>query len=533
MTRTPPTETIFEEMKRYVRFSREDAEHLLAFKPRAAPHFASITDEFYERIREHELAHDVLKDEAQVQRLKKSLVLWMERALTGPHDEVYFAETSKIGRAHVRVGLPQRYMLTAMALISDAFDAIADATMGEDALRTRHALGRLLALELAIMLETYRDAYVERIQQAERGERERVDRTLARTEHRYINAVELARVMIVGIDDKGAIRLFNREAERVTGLARDEALGAPFVETLVPEVLWPEHGPILREAIAGTAVRADVLKSEVRTRTGKIRDVNWQLAHAPSEEGDDVVCFAIGQDITDQNALAARVRQSEKLAAVGTLAAGLAHEIRNPLNGAQLHVTFLERGLRRSGIDDPDTQEAVKVVGEEIKRLSNLVSEFLDFARPQPLTKRLTSLLSLAERTGQLVAADAERGSVVVKLDLPPNDLEIELDPEKMEQVILNVLRNAIESVAVTGGGTATLRLRRQPRVVLLEIEDDGPGLASPEAPIFDPFFSTKPNGTGLGLAIAHRIVSDHEGTIDVSSRPGRTIFRISLPIRP
>ncbi len=319
--------------------------------------------------------------EAQVERLKSSLVRWMDRVCSGPHDEAYHAETAKIGRMHVQVGLPQRYMFTAMALIQGALEGVADATMGDEAVLVRGALRRILSLELAVMLDTYRDAFVARLQQVERNERADVNRTLARTEHRYVTVVELARVLIVGLDGRGVVCLFNHEAERVTGLARDEVLGTSFVDVLLPEGLREEHGAVLAAAVRGRLPPGEILESVVRTRAGKTREVRWQLAYAPSATADEVVCFAIGQDTTDQNALAARVRQSEKLAAVGTLAAGLAHEIRNPLNGAQLHVTFLERGLRRAGIADADTLEAVRVVQDEIKRLSALVNEFLDFAQ--------------------------------------------------------------------------------------------------------------------------------------------------------
>jgi len=247
----------------------------------------------------------------------------------------------------------------------------------------------------------------------------------------------------------------------------------------------------------------------------------------------EVVLFAIGQDTTDENALAARVRQSEKLAAVGTLAAGLAHEIKNPLNGAPLHVTFLERGLARAGLKDPDTLEAIQVVRDEIRRLSTLVSEFLDFARPKPLHLRPTPVVPLCERAARVAASSEGAGAqAAVKVDLPSTDIVLDLDPAKIEQVLLNLLRNAIEAVDAAGGGTVTLRARRQPRHAVVEVEDDGPGIASPDAPIFDPFFSTKPNGTGLGLAIAHRIVTDHEGTIEFQSRPGKTLFRVTLPLR-
>ena len=524
-------ETPFEEMKRYVRFDEHDARCLAAFRPHAAPHFPAIAGEFYDRIREHEDAHAVFTGEAQVERLKKSLVRWLDRVCSGPHDEAYALETGKIGRVHVQVGLPQRYMFTSMALIQVALERLADETMAGDAVAVRRALSRVLALELAIMLETYRDAFVARIQHVERDERADVGRTLARTEHRYVTAVELARVLIVGLDARGRVCLFNAEAERVTGLARDEVLGGSFVDALLPEGLREEHGAVVTAAVGGQLPPGEILESVVRTRAGKLRDVRWQLAYAPSPVADDVVCFAIGQDNTDQNALAARARQSEKLAAVGTLAAGLAHEIRNPLNGAQLHATFLARGLQRAGISDADTLEAVRVVQEEIKRLSALVDEFLDFARPQPLVKTRVSLCAVAERVTQLLAAGAAAAGALLKLDLPSTEIHLDIDAAKIEQVLLNVVQNAVEAVATIGGGHVVLRVRRQPREAVVEVEDEGPGIVTPDAPIFDAFFSTKPHGTGLGLAVAHRIVTDHAGTIGVTGGAGRTTFRVTLPI--
>jgi PAS domain S-box-containing protein len=523
---------MFQELKRYVRFGEEEARLLQEFRPLASPYFERIAAEFYERIREHEPAHEVFTGEPQIQRLQRSLVRWMERVCSGPYDERYCAETAKIGHIHVKIGLPQRYMFTAMALIRVALERIADRTMGARAAPCREAITRALDLELAIMLESYRDHFVERLQQRERLEQQVTQRALERTEHRYVNAVELARVMIVGVDRGGNIRLFNREAERVTGLGREEVIGKPAVSVLLPEAMREDQGTLLQAAVNGHAKPEQLgdIESAVQTRAGKVRDVRWQLAYAPGLE-DDIVLFAVGRDITDENALAARMRQNEKLAAVGTMAAGLAHEIRNPLNGAQLHVTFLERGLKRTGAD-AEQLEAVQIVGDEIKRLGLLVSEFLDFARPKPLDLAAASMHALCMRAVQLVRPALEKAQAQIDLQLPVNELTLVIDKAKVEQVLLNLLNNAIEALEPTGGGTVCLRVRRQPRQAVIEVEDDGPGLPSPDAPIFDPFFSTKPSGTGLGLAIVHRIVTDHGGTIDVDSRPGRTIFRMSLPIR-
>ncbi len=525
-------ENVVTELLRYVRFTSNDTEILRRFRPFAASHFERIAIEFYDRIREHEGAHDVFTGEDQIARLQRSLVRWMDRLCTGPHDETYYTDTAKIGRIHVLIGLPQRYMFGAMTLIRTSLMHVVDRTMGDQATACREALNRAIDLDLAVMLESYSDHFVARLRQRERFERAEIDETLRRTEHRYIGAVELARVMIVGLDRAGKIRLFNREAERVTGLGREEVLDKPFVETMLAEPLREEQGGVIR-AILETRDRAPKIQdveSVVYTRASKMRDVRWQLAYAPGQD-DDIVLFAVGRDTTDENTLALRVRQSEKLAAVGTLAAGLAHEIRNPLNGAQLHATFLERTLRKNGAA-PEQIDAIRIVAEEIKRLGDLVSEFLDFARPKPLDLRPSSLNAVCERAVKLVSPTVSSKAIVVGLELPTHDIVLDMDAGKIAQVLLNLLQNAIEAVEGKSAGTVKMRVRRKPRHAVIEVEDDGPGLADPEAPIFDPFFSTKPNGTGLGLSIVHRVVTDHGGTIDVESAVGKTVFCVNLPIR-
>lgn len=521
-------ETRFQELKRYVRFNEHDAELLVAFGQKAVAEFPRIAQEFYDRIREHSEAHEVFTGEEQIQRLQRSLVTWLKRVCGGKYDEAYHEQTSQIGRVHVKIGLPQRYMLTAMALIRVELLRIADRDSGGEAAATREALIRVLDLELAIMLETYKDSFVERIRRVARQEQIDLGNALARAEHRYVNAVELASVLIIGLDVEGNVQLFNREAEHVTGFARDEILGKSFIASLTAQ---GSDGKLVEQLAAGLdgRVASQWTQGTLTTRAGKLRDVIWNLSFAGEQAGDDVVLFAVGRDITDARALAERTRQAEKLAAIGTLAAGLAHEIRNPLNGAQLHVSFLERAIKQKA-KEPDMLEATRVISEEIKRLANLVTEFLDFARPKPLQRNNVNLGKLCEQAKSIVSAQAEAARVELTCDLPSAELTILGDQAKLLQVLLNLLGNAIDAAGATGG-SVTLRVRRAPRQALIQVEDDGQGLPSPDAPIFDAFYSTKEGGTGLGLAITHRIVTDHSGTIDVVSAPGKTEFRIALPL--
>lgn len=518
-------------MKRYVRFTEVDVRTLAAFGTATRSHFPAIADQFYDRIRDHEQAHAVFTGEAQIMRLRQSMVGWLERLCFGPHDESYFEASRRIGRVHVAVGLPQRYVFTGMTVLRAALDRLIDGFDPDRAVATRAALTRILDIDLCIMVESYREDLAQRLEKVARAERDELSVALARSQHRYVNAVELARVAILGLDAAGAIWLVNAEAERMTGWARDELLGRNFVDTLVPVELREEDGGRLRRALAGVSDALGRWESTLRARAGHARTVRWQLAYDHDVGDESVVLFAIGQDITESNALLERTLRNEKLAAVGTLAAGLAHEIRNPLNGALLHVTFLERALRKLPDATTDTHDAIRIVGEEIRRLSALVRDFLVFARPSMVNRKSIWLNELCRRVLDVARSDASSAQAALEPDLSHDDVEVSVDAEKIEQVLLNLLRNAIEAVGSIGGGRVVLRTRRRPRDVVIEVQDDGPGVPSQDVPIFDAFYSTKPNGTGLGLAIVQRIVSDHRGLVEVESNAGQTVFRVVLPL--
>ncbi len=158
------------------------------------------------------------RGEAQIERLQRSLVLWMGRILSGCYDEAYADETRKIGRVHVRVGLPQRYMFTAMALIRVSLEAVAEAELGPRSAKTRAALTRVLDLELAIMVDSYREHLDAQARRRDDLAAEALRTDLARALRLYETALDATPNLVVGIDEHGTIRLFNREAQAVTGL---------------------------------------------------------------------------------------------------------------------------------------------------------------------------------------------------------------------------------------------------------------------------------------------------------------------------
>lgn len=533
------------ELQRYVRLTDDDKSRVLASAAYVAPHLSRISDVFYERIREHEDAHAVFQDEAQILRLRGSLVQWMADLFLGPHDDAHFARTERIGRVHVQVGLPARYMVSAMAVVRGELAHALEA-------RGRHAhaasVGLLLDVELAVMLDAYWEHYTARTRDLSRAAR------LGGPAHSAPDmalVIEELGVIVVGLDVDGRIVLFNDEAERTTGYAADEILGRR-VEALFPRDEAESLGQRVREA--SVTERPVTFDAALVTRLGRVRDVRCRFKRA-QKGPSGLATFLTATDVTEELALQRRTQQAERLAAVGRLAAGLAHEIRNPLNGAHLHLTLLDRSLRKSGAEDGDESlEAVSTVAHEVQRLSALVTEFLQFARPQPLTLRPVALGDVCAQAARIMAPDAQRERIELAVDLPVTPIHVRADPDKLSQVLLNLVRNAIEAIAgardeTTAGagpiGRVVMRVRRQPRDVIVEIEDDGPGLPDHVAPIFDAFYSTKAAGTGLGLSIAHRIVQDHGGLLTYESRdvdapaddasPTRraraTTFRIKLPV--
>lgn len=231
------------------------------------------------------------------------------------------------------------------------------------------------------------------------------------------------------------------------------------------------------------------------------------------------------------------LKRKERVTSAGILAAGLAHEFRNPLNGAQLHLTFLRRRLASLDGIDPAILEATDVAGSEIKRLSTLVTELLAVAIPAPLELTPTDLREVCIRACGCIEEDATSAGVDLNVQLPESRIETIADGQKLTEVLVRVLRNSLEAIAISAPsdaraarGRIVLSAHKSSDSCVIEVEDSGPGIVDPDAPLFEPFFTTKPKGSGLGLSIAHRIVSDHDGSLTFSSTPGCTVFSIKLP---
>jgi signal transduction histidine kinase len=259
-------------------------------------------------------------------------------------------------------------------------------------------------------------------------------------------------------------------------------------------------------------------------------DRRFLLTCSPVRQPDgQTLLLELVSDITDQERLRQRLSEVERLAAVGELAAGLAHEIRNPLAAILNAATLLEEEETLTIDERASILEAVKT---EARRLNTTLSDFLLFARPRLPTRQMGDLGKVVEHVSALLQEERNgRAGVQVDVRVDPTLPPFPFDADQLTQVLWNIARNGVE--AMHGCGHLTLSVGRRNGEVLISVADTGPGISADEQRrIFQPFISKKPGGTGLGLAIAQRIVTAHGGRIDVESVPEQgSRFTVCLPL--
>lgn len=224
--------------------------------------------------------------------------------------------------------------------------------------------------------------------------------------------------------------------------------------------------------------------------------------------------------------------EAERLAYIGTLASGLAHEIRNPLNSLNLNMQMLQEEVRGDGDAEATGSRLLSITRSEISRLERLVTDFLAYAKPRPLDLEEVPPGELMERVATLLAPEARRRGARIEIDDAVGAGSLRVDVSQIKQLLLNLAQNALAAIEETGRpGTVTLAARPAGSSIVLEVRDDGVGIPEERrSKIFELFYSTRKGGTGLGLAIAQRIVRDHGGRIELDSTPGvGTVISVTL----
>lgn len=339
-------------------------------------------------------------------------------------------------------------------------------------------------------------------------------------------AYDILQSLSIGVitsDLNGIITNLNERARALAGIPQDGAR-RPYREVLAHAPVLVDHLDRLTgrgEEYGGVDVDLVVNGKKVTLRL----DGRFLL----TDTGERIGAILQIQDVSHLKFLDQEMRRTEKLAGLGTLAAGIAHEIKNPLAALNINAQLLEENVS-PGAGGAKASKYLGVILSEIRRLQGIVDKYVSFARPRSLERSPASLEQILEGILALLEPDCRKRRIaVVREGFSPAPARYLLDEGQIQQALLNLVINAIQ--AMDRGGTLTCRLGRADSYVTVEVSDTGPGMpAEVRDRIFDLFFTTRQGGTGLGLYLTQRIVADHKGYIDVKTGPGGTTFIVALP---
>jgi PAS domain S-box-containing protein len=335
--------------------------------------------------------------------------------------------------------------------------------------------------------------------------------------------------VMAGLED--GLLLFTRDARAVmVSPAAEKFLGAPAAQFLgrrVTDIFPPGHPLYVALRLDGDHLSEVASETEVETVEGRKRvGVSVQEIQGAGERMGALVTL---RDLDSLESINTQLQVSERLAAVGRITAGVAHEVKNPLNSMRLWLENLKESLPQDA--EEAAQQAVNVLDAEIDRLDAVVKRFLDFSRPMDVRLEPTQLADLLREVLEVAQPQLQKASVHVAQLLPIGIPEVFVDRDLLKQAVLNLVLNAVE--AMPNGGQLQLTLSRRGEMAEIAVSDTGKGI-SPEnrQKVFQLFFTTRPGGSGIGLASTFRIVQLHNGSIDFTSEVGRgTTFRIELPL--
>jgi PAS domain S-box-containing protein len=368
-------------------------------------------------------------------------------------------------------------------------------------------------------------------------ERKRAEETLRESEQRSRDLVENSLTGIFIIQDDKIIYK-NPEQERLFGHLPEPFKFTDFEGVHPDDVENFER--FLQTVLSGDARTLD---TEIRFYpAGKIDsgvDMRWVHCRASLIEyqGKDAILVNM-MDITRTRTLEHLVLMEQKMVSLGHVAAGIAHEIRNPLSGINVYLTTLQKIY--DGLDnfEPETKEKIKRIIEQLQsasgKIESVIKRVMDFSKPNVLKLALTDVNQSIEEAINLSSVTLRKSGIIIEKSLTPDLPQCYADPHLIEQVILNLITNAAEAMKKIGDPKKiAVTSYKETSSIIIKISDSGPGVPSNiRDKIFDPFFTTKSNSSGIGLSISHRIITDHGGSLDVStSKWGGAEFRIKIPL--
>jgi two-component system sensor histidine kinase HydH len=338
------------------------------------------------------------------------------------------------------------------------------------------------------------------------------------------NLVAYMPIGLLAVDSDKRIASFNHVAEEVLRCKAEDVIGKD-ARTVLPEALWTQVNSL--ESSSGIVEK----EIECPVEGGRWIPLEVSTTVLRDRENTFLGYILLFKDLTEVQNLRKEIARSQRLASVGSLAAGVAHEVRNPLSSIKGFATYFKE---RTG-NVPEDQKIAEIMIQEVDRLNRVVGQLLELARPVSVSRIPIPIGPLIESTLKLTAVHAETKEIQIRTDLEQETQMVPVDPDRINQVLLNLYLNAIEAMETGGCLTVTLRPSTTKNGLEIKVQDNGTGIKQEDlAHIFDPYFTTKPSGTGLGLAIVHNTIEAHDGEIVVESMPGKgTDITIFLPHMP
>jgi PAS domain S-box-containing protein len=338
------------------------------------------------------------------------------------------------------------------------------------------------------------------------------------------NVLEAMHSAVVAVDEEGRIIMLNRLAEDLFGIKRNHTLSQKY------DSIFPDDPCLIKQTMEKKRASQDV-ETVFKTLSGSSRNLLIGSSCLFDEQNQFRGAVAVIHDVTELKKYEEEAKRAERLSALGNLAAGVAHEIRNPLNAISITVQRL-RSEFEPRKDQEEYLSFIQTVLDEIKRLDNIINQFLSLAKAQKLTLVSSDMNKFLDELILLVEMDTRDKKVhVIKImDRLP---QLKIDPDEMKKALLNIMLNGVQAMPEGGKLQVQSYIDDSKGTVVIRITDSGVGISKENlSTIFQPYFSTKEKGTGIGLSIAYRIISDHKGKIEVESEVGKgTTFIITLPI--
>jgi PAS domain S-box-containing protein len=358
-------------------------------------------------------------------------------------------------------------------------------------------------------------------------EQKKLEEELKVSEERYKTLIENIEDIIYVTDATRRLKYFNNSFERSTGYSQEEIIGKNLAELFSGKSLDGVE-TVWKKQISGEDV--GIFNMEISTKGGEKKIIETR-ERVLWDKGKIVLIYGLGRDVTRRKVLEEHLIQSEKLASMGEMLSGVAHEINNPLTSIIGNSQLL---MRKSDLDH-DVMRKVDTIQKESARVHRIVQNLLSFARKEETRKEMANINGIIKDVCDLIIYNVKVNNIKINLDLEDDLTQTYIDSNQIKQVFINIINNAIDALIDKGGGNIEIKSFKVGDTIRVEFKDDGPGIPDTiRKKIFDPFFTTKDvgKGTGLGLSISYGIIKNHNGEIYVTSEKGvGTKFTVSLPI--